>query len=63
MNAAIVSVSVNIASYRVVQPHKGRSYAQYLVVYSQGGYKKTVGVWKRCARLFFLSVFLSSFSR
>jgi len=47
MNSSIVSVSVNIPSYRVVENSKGSRYAQYLVVYSQGGYAKTVGIWKR----------------
>ena len=47
MSSSIVSVSVNIPSYRVVEDSRGKRYAQYLVVYSQGGHARTVGVWKR----------------
>ena len=44
-----VSVSVSIASYRVVESvHKrGRQYAQFLVIYCEGSFRDTVGVWKR----------------
>ena len=44
-----VSVSVSIASYRVVESvhERGRQYAQFLVIYCEGSFRDTVGVWKR----------------
>lgn len=41
------TVSVSIASYRVVESKKQGKYAQYLVIYCEGTFRDTVGVWKR----------------
>lgn len=41
------SVSVSVASYRVVQSKKHGKYAQYLIIYCEGSFRDTVGVWKR----------------
>ena len=41
------TVSISVASYRVVDSKKGGKYAQFLVVYCEGGFRDTVGVWKR----------------
>lgn len=44
----IDTISISIASYRVVQPkQRGKKYAQFLVVYREGSFQNTVGVWKR----------------
>lgn len=44
----IDTISISIASYRVVQPKQGgKKYAQFLVVYREGSFQNTVGVWKR----------------
>lgn len=43
----VVTVSVSIASYRVVESKKHGKYAQYLVIYCEGSFRDTVGVWKR----------------
>ena len=40
------TVSVSIASYRVVASRRKR-YAQFLVIYCEGSFRDTVGVWKR----------------
>jgi len=42
-----VSVSVSIGSYRVVESKKHGKYAQFLVIYCEGSFRETVGVWKR----------------
>ena len=44
-----VGVSVSVASYRVVecQREKGKQYAQFHVVYCEGSFRDTVGVWRR----------------
>jgi len=44
-----VSVSISVGSYRVVQSKKEGKYAQYLVIYCEGNFRETVGVWKRFA--------------
>lgn len=41
------TVSISIASYRVVESKKHGKYAQYLVIYTEGSFRDTVGVWKR----------------
>eukprot|EP00568_Trieres_chinensis_P018563 CAMPEP_0183321188 /NCGR_PEP_ID=MMETSP0160_2-20130417/68286_1 /TAXON_ID=2839 ORGANISM="Odontella Sinensis, Strain Grunow 1884" /NCGR_SAMPLE_ID=MMETSP0160_2 /ASSEMBLY_ACC=CAM_ASM_000250 /LENGTH=364 /DNA_ID=CAMNT_0025488061 /DNA_START=63 /DNA_END=1157 /DNA_ORIENTATION=- len=41
------TVSISIASYRVVESKKEEKYAQFLVVYCEGSFRDTVGVWKR----------------
>mmetsp|Transcript_16944 Transcript_16944/g.25763 ORF Transcript_16944/g.25763 Transcript_16944/m.25763 type:complete len:568 (-) Transcript_16944:108-1811(-) len=41
------TVSVSIASYRVVESKKHGKYAQYLVIFCDGNFRNTVGVWKR----------------
>jgi len=43
----IDTISISIASYRVVQSKKFGKYAQFLVVYREGSFQNTVGVWKR----------------
>lgn len=45
--AGIDTVSVSIASYRVVESKKHGKYAQYLVIFCDGNFRNTVGVWKR----------------
>jgi len=45
--AAIETVNISIASYRVVENRKHSKYAQFLVIYRQGSIRDTVGVWKR----------------
>lgn len=42
-----VSVSISIGSYRVVESKKHGKYAQFLVIYCEGNFKETIGVWKR----------------
>lgn len=42
-----VSVSISIGSYRVVESKKHGKYAQFLVIYCEGNFRETVGVWKR----------------
>jgi len=42
-----VSVSISIGSYRVVESKKHGKYAQFLVIYCEGSFRETVGVWKR----------------
>jgi len=41
------TVSISVASYRVVESKKHGKYAQFLVIYCEGGFRDTVGVWKR----------------
>eukprot|EP00586_Coscinodiscus_wailesii_P003045 CAMPEP_0172483868 /NCGR_PEP_ID=MMETSP1066-20121228/11062_1 /TAXON_ID=671091 /ORGANISM="Coscinodiscus wailesii, Strain CCMP2513" /LENGTH=494 /DNA_ID=CAMNT_0013248017 /DNA_START=33 /DNA_END=1517 /DNA_ORIENTATION=+ len=41
------TVSISIGSYRVVESKKHGKYAQYLVIYCEGSFRNTVGVWKR----------------
>jgi len=41
------TVSISIASYRVVESKKHGKYAQYLVIFCDGNFRNTVGVWKR----------------
>jgi len=43
----IDTVSISIASYRVVESKKHGKYAQYLVIFCDGDFRNTVGVWKR----------------
>jgi len=43
----VVTVSISVASYRVVQSKKHGKYAQFLVIYCEGTFRDTVGVWKR----------------
>lgn len=43
----IDTVSISIASYRVVESKKRGKYAQYLVIFCDGNFRNTVGVWKR----------------
>ncbi|KAL7449617.1 hypothetical protein ACHAWC_003534 [Mediolabrus comicus] len=43
----IDTVSISIASYRVVESKKHGKYAQYLVIFCDGNFRNTVGVWKR----------------
>lgn len=45
--AGIDTVSISIASYRVVESKKLGKYAQYLVIFCDGNFRNTVGVWKR----------------
>lgn len=42
-----VSVSISVGSYRVVESKKHGKYAQFLVIYCEGNFRETVGVWKR----------------
>ena len=41
------TISVSIASYRVVESRKEGKHAQFLVVYRDGSFRETIGVWKR----------------
>merc|ERR1711957_926313 len=41
------TVSISVASYRVVESKKHGKYAQFLVIYCEGSFRDTVGVWKR----------------
>jgi len=41
------TVSISIASYRVVESKKHGKYAQYLVIFCDGNFRNTIGVWKR----------------
>mmetsp|Transcript_29973 Transcript_29973/g.69894 ORF Transcript_29973/g.69894 Transcript_29973/m.69894 type:complete len:630 (+) Transcript_29973:476-2365(+) len=41
------TVNISIASYRVVESKKYGKFAQFLVIYREGGIRDTVGVWKR----------------
>ncbi|KAL7460798.1 hypothetical protein ACHAXS_001239 [Conticribra weissflogii] len=43
----IDTVSISIASYRVVESKKHGKYAQYLVIFCDGNFRNTIGVWKR----------------
>jgi len=43
----VVTVSISIASYRVVESKNHGKYAQFLVIYCEGTFRDTVGVWKR----------------
>lgn len=43
----VVTVSISIASYRVVESKKHGKYAQFLVIFCEGTFRNTVGVWKR----------------
>lgn len=46
-SSPMVTVNISIASYRVVESkHRGK-YAQFLVIYREGGLRDTIGVWKR----------------
>jgi len=41
------TVSISIASYRVVDSKKHGKFAQFHVIFCQGTFRNTVGVWKR----------------
>jgi hypothetical protein len=41
------TITVNIASFRVVESKKEGRYAQFLVIFREGSMQNTVGVWKR----------------
>lgn len=41
------TVSISVASYRVVESKKHGKYAQYLVIFCDGSFRNTIGVWKR----------------
>eukprot|EP00557_Chaetoceros_sp_GSL56_P001584 CAMPEP_0176500312 /NCGR_PEP_ID=MMETSP0200_2-20121128/13460_1 /TAXON_ID=947934 /ORGANISM="Chaetoceros sp., Strain GSL56" /LENGTH=519 /DNA_ID=CAMNT_0017898923 /DNA_START=211 /DNA_END=1770 /DNA_ORIENTATION=- len=43
----VVTVSISVASYRVVESKKHGKYAQFLVIFCEGSFTDTVGVWKR----------------
>lgn len=43
----IDTVSISIASYRVVECKKHGKYAQFLVIFCEGTFRDTIGVWKR----------------
>eukprot|EP01082_Thalassiosira_pseudonana_P006047 g5400.t1.1.5e174189 g5400 g5400.t1 contig2:463915-466254(-) len=43
----IDTVSISIASYRVVESKKHGKYAQFLVIFCDGNFRNTIGVWKR----------------
>merc|ERR1712232_1531582 len=43
----IVTVSISVASYRVVESRKHGKYAQFLVIFCEGTFRDTIGVWKR----------------
>mmetsp|Transcript_32615 Transcript_32615/g.49910 ORF Transcript_32615/g.49910 Transcript_32615/m.49910 type:complete len:368 (-) Transcript_32615:288-1391(-) len=45
--SGVDTVNISIASYRVVESKQRGKYAQYLVVYREGSFQDTVGVWKR----------------
>jgi len=42
-----VAFNISIASYRVVESKRHGKYAQFLVIYREGSFRNTVGVWKR----------------
>merc|ERR1712062_755114 len=42
-----VSVSISLGCYRVVESRKHGKYAQFLVIYCEGNFRETVGVWRR----------------
>lgn len=44
---SITTFKVSVPSYRVVESSKHKKYAQFLVVFCEGSFKNTVGVWKR----------------
>merc|ERR1711862_208065 len=41
------TVSISVANYRVVESKKHGKYAQFLVIYCEGSFRDTIGVWKR----------------
>jgi len=41
------TISISVASYRVVQSRKDGKHAQFLIVYRDGSFRETIGVWKR----------------
>ena len=41
------TISLSISSYRVVKSRKEGQHAQFLVVYRDGSFRETIGVWKR----------------
>jgi len=43
----VESVSISIASYRVVESKNHSKYAQFLVIFCAGTFRETLGVWKR----------------
>lgn len=45
--AGVDTINISIASYRVVESKKHGKYAQFLVIYREGGIRDTVGIWKR----------------
>lgn len=45
--SGVDTVSISIASYRVVESTKHGKYAQFLVIYCEGSFRDTIGVWKR----------------
>lgn len=47
VGSRIDTVSISIASYRVVESKKRGKYAQFLVIYCEGSFRDTIGVWKR----------------
>lgn len=44
---AMSTITVNVASFRVVESKKEGRYAQFLVIFREGSMQNTVGVWKR----------------
>jgi hypothetical protein len=46
-NREVDTVNISVASYRVVESKKYGKYAQFLVIYREGGIRDTIGVWKR----------------
>jgi len=47
VGSRIDTVSISIASYRVVESKKQGKYAQFLVIFCEGSFRDTIGVWKR----------------
>lgn len=41
------TINISIARYRVVESSKHGKYAQFLVIYREGGVRDTIGIWKR----------------
>jgi len=41
------TISVSISNYRVIKSRKEGQHAQFLVVYRDGSFRETIGVWKR----------------
>jgi len=46
-SGSVLTVSISVASYRVVESKKHGNYAQFLIIYCEGTFRDTVGVWKR----------------